>query len=139
VAAAWERKGMAVYKRGGRWYHDFMIRRVRYRAVIPEAQNKYQAEKAEAKVKVEIYEGRYGAEPGNHFLSDFIEQVYLPWARANKRHPRNDEMHCKVIREFFAGKALSQISPLLVEKFKRQRGQSMTRYGTPSVSERGKT
>jgi hypothetical protein len=39
-----------VRKRGNRWYYDFMIRRVRYRGAIPEAQNKWQAEKAEAKV-----------------------------------------------------------------------------------------
>ena len=120
---------MAVKKRGDRWYYDFMIRRLRYRGAIPEAQNKWQAEKAEARIKIEVFDGKYGRTSGTELLSDFVDQTYLPWARLNKRRPANDELHCKVICEFFAGKTFAQISPLLIEKFKKERRESITCRG----------
>jgi integrase len=118
-----------VRKRGDRWYYDFMINRTRYRGVVPEACNKKQAKKAEDKIRVEIYEGKYDRASGDVKLSEFIENVYLPWARLNKRHPRNDVLHCKVICEYFKDKTFAQISPLLIERFKKERRESITRYG----------
>jgi hypothetical protein len=50
---------MAVRKRGGIWYYDFMIRHVRYREAIPEARTKAQAEQVETKVRLSIFEGKY--------------------------------------------------------------------------------
>jgi integrase len=52
--------------------------------------------------------------------------VYLPWSKTNKRDPRYDELHCNVIKAFFAGKSISQVSPILVEKFKRERIKTKT-------------
>jgi integrase len=118
-----------VRKRGNRWHYDLMIHRVRYRGCIPEAQNKWQAEKAEAKIRLEIYEGKFGGESGSTRMVDFIDQTYLPWARSTKLSCRDDELNCKVLSDFFGGKAFNQISPLLIEKFKRERRDSMTRYG----------
>jgi integrase len=117
-----------VRKRGDRWYFDFMVRRVRYRGAIPEARTKWQAEKAEASIRLEVYDGKYGRSAGNQLVSEFVETVYLPWSRANKRSSRDDELHTKVITDFFCEKTFDQISPLLVEKFKKQRRESITRY-----------
>jgi len=117
-----------VKKRGNRWYFDFMIRRFRYRGAIPEARTKWQAEKAETKIRLEAYENRYGGSSGDKLLSEFVEKTYLPWSRANKRSCRDDELHTKVICDFFAGRTFNQISPLLIEKFKKQRRESVTRY-----------
>lgn len=47
-----------VRKIGDRWYYDFMIKRVRHRGVIPEAQNKKQAETAETRIKNEVFDGK---------------------------------------------------------------------------------
>lgn len=118
-----------VRKRGNRWHFDLMIHRVRYRGGIPEAQNKWQAEKAEAKIRLEIYEGKFGSESGSTRMVDFINETYLPWARSAKRSCRDDELNCKVLCEYFGSKSFSQISPLLIEKFKRERRDSITRYG----------
>jgi integrase len=38
-------------------------------------------------------------------------------------------LNCKVLCQCFGGKSFIQISPLLVEKFKRERRDSVTRYG----------
>src|SRR5712692_9200238 len=117
-----------VKKRGNRWYFDFMIRRFRYRGAIPEARTKWQAEKAETKIRLEAYENRYGGSSADQLLSEFIERTYLPWSRANKRSCRDDELNTKVICDFFAGRTFNQISPLVIEKFKKQRRESVTRY-----------
>lgn len=53
----------------------------------------------------------------------------MPWARFNKKTFRDDELNSKVICEFFKSMTFNQISPLLVEKFKKQRRDSITRYG----------
>ena len=118
-----------VRKRGTRYYFDLMIRRVRYRGTLPEARTKKQAERAEAKIRLEIYEGKFGVESGNTRMVDFINETYLPWARSNKLSCRDDELNCKVLCEHFGTKSFNQISPLLIEKFKRERRESITRYG----------
>jgi integrase len=118
-----------VRKRGDRWYYDFMIHRVRYRGAIPEALNKWQAEKAEAKTRLEVYEGKYGAESGNTLMVDFINQTYLPWSCSTKLSFQDDKTNCKVLCEFFGARTFAQITPLLVEKFKQQRKDSISSRG----------
>jgi integrase len=117
-----------VRKIGKRWYYNFMMRKVRYRGVIPEAQNKWQAEKAESKIKNEIYEGRYGKAMGEKLFCEFVEESYIPWAKANKRSWRIDMCRLKPLLAFFGKKRLCEISPFLIEKYKMQR------RNTPVVS-----
>ena len=119
-----------VRKRGNRWYYDLMIHGVRYRGCIREASTKWQAEKAESKIRLEIYEGRFGSEMGSMRMVDFIDQTYLPWARSNKLSYRDDELNCQVISDYFGQKSFTQISPLLIERYKRERRDSMTRLGS---------
>lgn len=111
---------MSVYKRGGRWWFTKTINGVRIRKPLPTARTKAMAEEAEREEINDLHRKRYGG-AADQLVSDFIDQVYLPWARANKRNVANDENHCKVIKEWFKGKRFSQVSPLLVEKFKRER------------------
>lgn len=118
-------------KKNPRWRYAFTIRGVRYRAAVPEARTKFEALKAEIDAKKEIFEGRYGRPTGERDLVDFIEQVYLPWARAHKRSWKNDLYNAPVICEWFKGKTFAQISPLLIEKFKQQLRESITKKGTP--------
>ena len=117
-------------KIGKRWYHDFMIRNVRYRGVIPEAQNKWQAEKAEARIKNEVYEGKYGKATGEIHFCDFVQKFYIPWAKANKRSWRIDLCRLKPLLAYFGKKRLGEISPFLIEKYKSQR------RSTPVVSKK---
>src|SRR5689334_10182058 len=66
VAAPRERTmTMSVHKRGTKWHYAFCIRGVRYRGAIPEASTKFDAEKAETKIRQDVYEGRYGRPTGN--------------------------------------------------------------------------
>jgi hypothetical protein len=100
---------------------------MRYRGAIPEARNKREAEQAESKIKQEIFEGRFGqVDLGSDKLADFIEKVFLPWSKGNKRSWRHDEFRTRTICDYFKGKVLREISPLLVERFKRDRSKSIT-------------
>jgi integrase len=121
---------MSVYKRGKKgthWHYYFRVRGVRYRGVVSEARTKWEAEQAETKIKREIFEGRFGQlDLGSEKLADFIEKVFVPWSKANKRSWRHDEFRARTIREYFGSKTFREISPLLVEKFKRDRRESIT-------------
>lgn len=123
---------MAVRKRGARWHYDFQIRGRRYREAIPEASSKWEAQEAEAIAKQKVFLGTYRQpQLGTQSFSEFVEQTYLPWARANKRTWRDDERIASVLADNFRGKTLREISPLAIEKLKRDRRNAMTKRGTP--------
>ncbi len=78
-----------------------------------------------------MFQGTYGtSQLGNQDLGQFVTETYLPWAKANKRTWRNDEIIANQWVETFRGKTLREVSPLAIEKWKRDRAQSITRRGT---------
>ena len=121
---------MSVYKRRSRWHYAFCVRGVRYRKSIPEARTKYEAEKAEVEAKKAVFEGRYGKATGDDDFMEFVERVYLPWSRANKRSWYDDVLWSRAVAPWLKGKMFREISPLLIEKFKRERREALTRKGT---------
>src|SRR5260370_4393445 len=54
----------------------------------------------------------------------------MPWAKTNKRTWRNDEYIAKFWCETFKGQTLREISPLAIERTKRQLAQSKSKRGT---------
>lgn len=122
---------MTVRKRGSRWWYDFRLRGTRYREPIPEAKTKAQALQAEAKVRSELFEGRYGGLKVTPKLTDWITDTYMPWAKSNKRSWYDDELIAKVISDHFKKMRLRDISPLHVEKFKKVRRETPTKFGNP--------
>ena len=106
---------MSVYKRGKgtHWHYYFRVRGVRYRGSIPEATTKQKAEQAESKIKQEIFEGKFGkVEAGTMKLTDFIDDIYMLWAKSNKRSWRNDHYNSVILKEFLENKELRAIQPL---------------------------
>jgi hypothetical protein len=85
---------------------------VRYTQAVPEAATKWQAEQAEAKAKNEVYEGKYGREPSSISLKEFVEKVFLPWSKTEKRSWRNDISRSKPIVAFFKNKKMRDITNL---------------------------
>jgi integrase len=79
------------------------------------------------------YEGRYGRPTGEKDFGKFVEEVYKPRARENKRSFENNEkyklpMICE--SKSLKGKTFAQISPLLIEKYKKERRESKMKDGT---------
>jgi integrase len=103
------------------WFYDFRIRGTRYRGAIPEARNKEQAEKAETRIRNDIFEGRFGGVCSSSKLKGFVQDVFLPWAKANRKSWNKDAPRVAPIVEFFGNKRFADISPFLIEKFKMER------------------
>src|SRR5215813_13983349 len=94
-------------KNGHSYYYDFQIRKVRYRGVIPEAQNKAQALEAERQIKNRVYEGVYGGPKKDPTLAEFVSEHYWDWAKATKpRSIRMDLCRIKPILAYFGKRKL---------------------------------
>lgn len=72
----------------------------RIRRLIPKVKNMTEAREAERKIAATIL---YGKEEETPLLADFLEDVYLSWARLNKAKPYLDE---RAVRFFCASESL---------------------------------
>jgi integrase len=63
-------------------------------------------------------------------LRDFIAETFLPWAKTNKRTWVHDEFRSRPLIEAMGNKTMDEISPILIEKYKRDRRASKTVRGT---------
>jgi Phage integrase, N-terminal SAM-like domain len=110
---------MSVYQRGKSWYYDFKYRGERYTGCIG-AVSKTVAKEILAKKKAEAVEGRYelpSKKPSPIF--EAMAEEYLHYYRANRR-PRSVERHemaFRALKPFFGGKRLTDITPLLIERY----------------------
>jgi len=111
------------------WYYDFMIKGTRYISRIPGARSKAEALLAEGKARHEVYQGTYGRPKGEDVFIEYAEKVYLPWARENKRSWRSDVYHVATFRAYFGEKRFNNLTPMLIERFKRDRRGSSTVHG----------
>src|SRR5581483_5401526 len=102
-------KLMSVYKRGGHWWFTKTINGVRIRKPLPTARTKAMAEEAERHELERLHRKRYGG-ADDQLVADFIDKVYLPWARTNKSRPSEDERNAGVIKQWFRSKRFSQVS-----------------------------
>jgi len=116
-------------KHGGTWWYDFHIRGERYRKAVPEARTKWQAEHAEVKAKEAVFTGRYGGDPSNITLKEFVEKVYLVWAKTEKRSWKNDDSRSKPILTYFKNKKMREISKFHVEQYRKARRASSNGRG----------
>jgi integrase len=120
---------MSVRKRGGVWWHDFMINGERYRKPIPEAKTKKDALDTEADARLAVREGRYEHSTKIQTVADYAKEVYMPWCKENKRSDETYKVNALV--EYFGEKTFEQITPIMIEKYKRERKNGLTRYERP--------
>jgi len=90
---------MAVYKRyngkrirpsdpnwdKGTWVVEFNLRGHRVKEAIPEARTGKQAEQVEIQIQQAIFDRKYNRASSVTRFSEFVDGVFLPWARENKR------------------------------------------------------
>ncbi len=134
---------MAIYKRykgrrlkrsdadwdKGTWWIEFSLRGNYVHESIPGARTQAQAQRVESLRREAAYEGKYN--PGKARFSEFVDETFLPWSRANKRSYREDEMRSVPLQEFFGKKHLRDIKPMMIERFKRERLATPTKHDTP--------
>ena len=129
--AVWKRyNGKRVKGEGpkgkGTWIVEFRLRGHYIKQAIPEARTKAEAEQAQTKIKRDIFDDKYNRAAGNKDFSEFVDEVFVPWAKASKRSWQDDEERARPLKEFFAGKRLRDITPMLIEQFKQQRLKTKT-------------
>jgi integrase len=110
---------MSVRKRGSVWYYEFMVEGTRYFSRIPGARNKKEALVAEGCARNQLYQRVYGKPIGDEIFIDYAESVAKPWSR----------YHLEVFRKYFGQKQLKDFSRILVERFKADRLNTLTRTG----------
>lgn len=114
-----------VYKRGKMWYIDYYVDGNRKRERV--GPSKRQAEDALAKRKVQIVEKRYFDIRDRDKLTfdDFAKDYLELHSRLNKkaRVAKRDEGLIKNLSTDFAGKYLSEITPLMIERYKERRSR----------------
>lgn len=114
---------MSIYLRESSYYYDFVYKYQRYTGCIGPV-SKTVAKEEEARKKAEVIEGRLN--PAKTRKSPQLEvfaKEYLEWSQANKK-PRSyerDVTSLAALKPFFSGKTLENISPWLIEKYKKGR------------------
>jgi integrase len=135
---------MAVYKRfngkrmkpndpnwdRGTWVVEFNLHGHRVKEAIPEAQTKKQAEQAETQIRQAIFDRKYKASVVTRF-SDFVDNVFVPWTRENNRSHKDDEQRAVKLKEFFGLRAIRDITPMLIERFKSELRKSDSKFKRP--------
>lgn len=114
---------MGVYKRKGKWEIRFTIRGKPYYRQVPEAQSKAEAQVAEATMRREVFEGRYGKEGGASTTADFVtfcREQFLPAALARVKHAQFISYSAGLLCRHFQGRTFAEITPLVVEQFRRR-------------------
>src|SRR5712691_3805127 len=121
-----EVSGMSIYQRGKSWYYDFQSRGERYAGCIGPV-SKTVAKEVLARKRAEAAEGRYSAPAKKPSpLFEDIAAEYLQYYQANRR-PKSLERHqmaFQALKPFFGGHRLADISPFLIEKYKRLRKEA---------------
>ena len=122
-------------KRGKTWHYDFTIKGVRYRGPLPKARTKREAIEQEDRLRISVHDGTYG-QPSARTLGEFIEEVFKPWAYVHYRtSPAVWLSTIKVISNGLGSLSLSEIAPITIERWKRERLQQPTRRDKPRKGE----
>ncbi len=119
---------MSVFQRNGHWYLSITVNGKRIRQAIKEARTLRQAEKAERILRDEIYENRFGG-GGQRNFAEFVETSYKPFAKEHKRGYTVERSILNVLIEKFGKRRLIEITPEIVENFKRERAAEITTRG----------
>ncbi|MCX5657196.1 MAG: tyrosine-type recombinase/integrase, partial [Candidatus Omnitrophica bacterium] len=115
-----------VFKRQGLWHIDFRANGRRIRESTNSTNKKF-AETVLAKRLVEATEGKFLDMKKKEKIKfeDFVQE-YLEVHARNKRSYESDLDNVKVLKRFFGGKYLHEITHFMVEKFKVERAKEVS-------------
>ncbi|HKS26727.1 MAG TPA: tyrosine-type recombinase/integrase [Pyrinomonadaceae bacterium] len=136
---------MAVYKRykgkylkpndpdwdKGTWIVQFVLRGHSVKEAIPEARTRKQAEQVETQIRQAIFDRKYNKASAVTRFSDFFDNVFLPWAKENKRSWKDDEQRGVLLKEFFKDSPIRDITPIRIEAYKSALRKTDSKYKRP--------
>ena len=112
---------MGVYLRGNGYYIDFYYEGKRYTEKVGPVSKSVAEEKLDIK-RSEVIRGEWKPKKVNILFGKFKED-YLDLTKGDKK-PKSvvqDECSLKHLSKIFDGKMLSEINPLMIEKYKKTR------------------
>jgi integrase len=115
----------------GTWVVEFSLRGQYIKEAIPEARTRKQAEQVETQIRQAIFDRKYNKAASVMRFSDFVDNVFLPWSRENKRSYKDDEQRAVKLREFFGHRIIGDITPMIIEKFKSELRKSNSKFERP--------
>ena len=106
---------MTVRKRGEHWYVDISEKgRHRVQRILKGARTKAQALKAEAKLRTQIFEKRYGlVERPECRFDKFVDNSFLPTKKLKKSYKSIDSI-CRALKAFFGKHFISEIDTEMI-------------------------
>jgi integrase len=116
---------MGVYKRGDTWWIDYYCKGTRYRE--PVGPKKTEAQERLGGRLEEIRDGKFrGTKPIRQIPFEDLVDEYEKTAKEKKGYVVT-QYYIKIIRAYFAGRPLPDITALDVERFKNERKETPTR------------
>jgi integrase len=125
---------MAIRKRGNSWYVDISEKgKARVQHVIKNARTRAEALKAEAVIRTQMFEKRYGlSEKPECRFDKFVEDSFLP-SKMSRKSYQSIMYICNPLKEFFGKYQFPDIGTELVEKYKQMRiSEKIKKGGTRS-------
>jgi integrase len=99
-----------------RWTAEFRVAGRKITQALPNATTKAQALSAEAKLKDDAHNRRFGRGGSQVGFSKFVDERYLPWALKEKKSYYDDNSRAKLLKEFFTDTPIGDIRPFDVER-----------------------
>ncbi|CAD7779412.1 MAG: Tyrosine recombinase XerC [Candidatus Methanoperedenaceae archaeon GB50] len=122
--------GEPVPRQNKLFYVRVMVNRQRVNKVVPGSLEL--AKSVEAKIKSELIENSYYDRRKHIPTLDEVWAKYLEWAKENKKTWRDDYYRYNyLLKEHFGNKALDQITPLEIERFKLSMKKINNGHGKP--------
>ncbi|HST51979.1 MAG TPA: tyrosine-type recombinase/integrase [Pyrinomonadaceae bacterium] len=118
---------------------EFNLRGHRVKEAIPETRTGKQAGQVETQIRQAIFDKKYNRASAVTRFADFVDNVYIPWTRENNRSYKDDGQRAARLKEFFGHRAIRDITPMLIEKFKselRKSDSKLKRLFSPSTVNR---
>lgn len=108
------------------WQVEFQFRGMSYKKAHPECRTKKDAEDKETLLRNQVMDGSYFQQRQEQKISSekistfegFFKEVYMPWAKLNKKSHKTDEQRGLVLCGYFGKLALEAIKPRDVESFR---------------------
>lgn len=117
---------MGVYKRGKVWYYRIRHKGKLIRKVV--GPQKRQAELAYQKKKVELSEGKLPSKPKKEILFRDLAKLYMElYSIPHKKSFVRDEISINHINTFMGDWYVSQITPLMIERYKSDRMRKVSK------------
>lgn len=112
--------------RAQNWYLEYSYGGKRIRKLAKGARTKSEAKAYLREIERQIDRGEYVPRKRKEVLFEVLADYYMKWAKLNKLSWKRDQIFVNHFIPFFKGMMLRQITPMLIEDYKRKRKEKVS-------------